>query len=292
MTRFCSSSRGLTTRCGLRSTTRRGSSRCWWTRRPTGRRAAAGCWWTACPLSGDSVKRPRARPCTSRSPPRAIVTRATIATRRAIVTLRAAVSRRAAVTPGAAADRWLPSRPAAGASGTRTCPAGLHPPADPRGMKYLGVFRGSYLPFPAGPTGHAQRTDPVRRAVNLVRPGQRGRPAGAPPAGSPRCGHPEGGDPAGVSRRGSTGCAVAEGCLAGDVYARVDVELLQDVGDVGRDGPPGQEELGADLWVGQSLLHQRGDLGLGRRQAVPAAPRLPVFGVRAAADAMSVEPGP
>ena len=72
----------------------------------------------------------------------------------------------------------------------------------------------------------------------------------------------------------------------------MNVEFLQDVGDVGRYGPPGQEKPGGDLWVGQSPLHQRGDPCLGRREAVPAAPRLPVFSVRATADAMSAEPGP
>jgi hypothetical protein len=84
----------------------------------------------------------------------------------------------------------------------------------------------------------------------------------------------------------------AQGGLAGDVRARMDVELPQDVGDVGRDGPPRQQQLGGDLWVGQSALRQCGDLGLARREAVPAAPCLPVFRARAAADAMGAERGP
>src|ERR1039457_3736917 len=268
MTRFCSSSPGPTARCGLRSTTRRGSSRCWWTRRRTRRPAGGRRCCLACPLNGDSARRPRARPCTSRSHPRAILTRATIATRRAIVTLTAAVTRRAAVTPRAIADRWLASRPAACASGTRTCPVGLDPPADPRDMKYLDVFRGSYPLFPADPAdpaGHVQRTRPSPAAAVTWRDW--------------------------VIPARSTWCDGAQGRLAGDVYTRMHVEFLQDVGGVGRDGPAGQEELGGDLWAGQSRLHQGGDLDLARREAVPATPRLPVFRARPAADAMSAEPG-
>src|SRR5215469_1486796 len=83
----------------------------------------------------------------------------------------------------------------------------------------------------------------------------------------------------------------AQGCLTGDVYPRVDAELPQDVGDMGRDGSPGQQQLGGDLRVGQTLSYERGDLGLGRREAVPAAPGPAVFRMRAAANAMSAEPG-
>ena len=66
-------------------------------------------------------------------------------------------------------------------------------------------------------------------------------------------------------------------------------QLLQDVGDVGRDGPPGEQQLGCDLRVGQSLLDEPGDLDLGRREAVPAAARPPVLGVRPAPDAVGAE---
>jgi len=71
----------------------------------------------------------------------------------------------------------------------------------------------------------------------------------------------------------------------------MDVELLQDVGDVGRDGSPGQHKPGGDLRVGQSLLHECGDLDLGRGEAVPAALRPPVLGVRPAPDAVGAEGG-
>ena len=64
---------------------------------------------------------------------------------------------------------------------------------------------------------------------------------------------------------------------------------------MGRDGPPGEQQPGGDLGVGQSLLHERGDLDLGRREAVPAAARLPVLGVRPAPYAVgperSLQPG-
>src|ERR1700689_1314459 len=86
-------------------------------------------------------------------------------------------------------------------------------------------------------------------------------------------------------------CAVAQSRLAGDVYPRTDVQLAQDVGDVGRDGPGGQEQPGGDLRVGQSLRDESGDLGFGRREAVPAVTHLPVLRARAAADAMRPEPG-
>ena len=46
----------------------------------------------------------------------------------------------------------------------------------------------------------------------------------------------------------------AQGGHPGDVGPRVDVEFLQDVRDVGRHGPAGQQQLGGDLRVGQSLL--------------------------------------
>src|SRR5450432_2821657 len=70
-------------------------------------------------------------------------------------------------------------------------------------------------------------------------------------------------------RGSSPRCAVAQSRLAGDVYPRTDVQLAQDVGDVGRDGPGGQEQPGGDLRVGQSLRDESGDLGFGRREAVP-----------------------
>ena len=81
----------------------------------------------------------------------------------------------------------------------------------------------------------------------------------------------------------------AQGCFAGDVRARMNVELLQDVRDMGRDRPPGQQQLGGDLGVRQPCLHQRGDLGFGGREAVPPAARLTVLRVRAAADAVRPE---
>jgi anti-sigma regulatory factor (Ser/Thr protein kinase) len=45
--------------------------------------------------------------------------------------------------------------------------------------------------------------------------------------------------PSGVGPIPSPRRAGAQRCLTGDVDPRMDVELLQDVGDVGRDGPPG-----------------------------------------------------
>src|SRR5260370_37518345 len=84
----------------------------------------------------------------------------------------------------------------------------------------------------------------------------------------------------------------SQGCLAGDIYPRVDPQLPQDVGDMGRDGSPGQQQLGGDLRVGQTLTDERGDLALGWRQAVPAAPGPAVFRMRAEARAMSAEAGP
>src|SRR5580704_2523776 len=76
----------------------------------------------------------------------------------------------------------------------------------------------------------------------------------------------------------------------------MNVELLQDVRDMGRDRPPGQQQLGRDLWIRQPSLYQRGDLDLGGREAVPPAGRLTVLRVRAAADAVGpeawVQPGP
>jgi hypothetical protein len=47
----------------------------------------------------------------------------------------------------------------------------------------------------------------------------------------------------------------------------MDVELFENVGDMGRDGPPGQQQPGSDRWVGQPLLQERGNLDLGRREA-------------------------
>ena len=41
----------------------------------------------------------------------------------------------------------------------------------------------------------------------------------------------------------------AQGCLPGDIYPRVDPQLPEDVGDMGRDGSPGQQQLGGDLRV-------------------------------------------
>src|SRR5215467_5961543 len=97
--------------------------------------------------------------------------------------------------------------------------------------------------------------------------------------------------PQGVSAPRSLRRDRAQGRLTGDIYPRVDPELPQDVGDMGRDGSPGQQQLGGDLRVGQTLSYERGDLGLGRRQAVPATPGPAVFRMRAAANAMSAEPG-
>jgi hypothetical protein len=44
-------------------------------------------------------------------------------------------------------------------------------------------------------------------------------------------------------------------------------------------------------WIRPSLLHERGDLDLGRREAGPATPRPPVLGVRPAPDAVGPEGG-
>src|SRR5215470_15831592 len=81
----------------------------------------------------------------------------------------------------------------------------------------------------------------------------------------------------------------AQGCLTGDIYPRVDAELPQDVGDMGRDGSPGQQQLGGDLRVGQTLSYERGDLGLARRLVPAATPSLAVFRMRVAPTAMSAE---
>ena len=81
-----------------------------------------------------------------------------------------------------------------------------------------------------------------------------------------------------------------QGRLAGDVYPRVDAELAQDMRDVGGHGPTGKQQLGGDLRVGQPFHDERGDLGLGRGEAVPAAARLPVLGMRAPADPVGAEP--
>jgi hypothetical protein len=83
----------------------------------------------------------------------------------------------------------------------------------------------------------------------------------------------------------------AQGGLAGDVCPGMDAEFLQDVGDVGRDGPPGQHQLDSDFRIGQPLGHEGGDLALGRCEAVPAAAGLPVPGARPEPDAVGAECG-
>jgi anti-sigma regulatory factor (Ser/Thr protein kinase) len=68
--------------------------------------------------------------------------------------------------------------------------------------------QGSYV-------GMVSREPPRRFTVPTARRSDSRGPAGLPRPDRPQC------------------------CLAGYVYPRVDVELLQDVRDVGRDGPPG-----------------------------------------------------
>jgi hypothetical protein len=69
----------------------------------------------------------------------------------------------------------------------------------------------------------------------------------------------------------------------------MDVEFLQDVGDVGRDGPPGQHQLDGDFRVGQPFGHEGGNLDLGRCEAIPAVAGLPVLSARPAPDAAGAE---
>ena len=61
----------------------------------------------------------------------------------------------------------------------------------------------------------------------------------------------------------------AAGHLGGQLGAAGQVDLAEDVGEVGLDGPSRDVEPGADLGVGEPLGHQRGDLDLHRRQRVP-----------------------
>jgi hypothetical protein len=82
-----------------------------------------------------------------------------------------------------------------------------------------------------------------------------------------------------------------QGRFAGDVYPRIDVELLQDMGNVGRDGPPGQHQLDGDFRVGQPLGDEGGNLDLGRCEAVPAVAGVPVLSVRPAPDTVGAECG-
>src|SRR5260370_550236 len=135
-------------------------------------------------------------------------------------------------------------------------------------------------PAPPPPPRAAQHRTPRGPPPGPGYPAPRPRGPPAPPPGRQLIPAPR------SPRRDGT-----QGCLAGDVDPRMDIKLPQDVGDVGCDGPPGQQQPGGDLWVGQPALHERSDLGLGRREAVPPALRLPLFPMPAPPAALTAAPG-
>ena len=88
-----------------------------------------------------------------------------------------------------------------------------------------------------------------------------------------------------------TRSGASQGRFPGDVSPRMDVELLEDAGDVGADGPRGHHQPVGDLRIGQALRDERGHVDLGWREAIPAATRPPVADPRAAPDAAAAELG-
>ena len=63
-------------------------------------------------------------------------------------------------------------------------------------------------------------------------------------------------------------CATGE--LGDELGSIGQVELAEDVGEVGFDGATGDEQTGSDLWVGESVGDEPTDVGFHRCERVPA----------------------
>src|SRR5690242_10456493 len=80
--------------------------------------------------------------------------------------------------------------------------------------------------------------------------------------------------------------------LADDFYPALDLELGEDVGDVGLHGPPGQEQAAGDVRRRVTSGDQGGDLGLGGGERVPSEGRARLaVPPDASPDAVRAEPG-
>jgi hypothetical protein len=79
-------------------------------------------------------------------------------------------------------------------------------------------------------------------------------------------------------------------CLAHDLQPRPHPELAENVGYMGLNGSPGQEQLARDVRVGPATGDQTGDPGLGVGQGLPATRRAAVQRAGATPDAVGPHP--